>query len=210
MGVRQRVTPAPAGGGHVCQFFDSDDSRADAVAGFIAAGLRGADRIVVIARPVHWAAVSDRLEALRLPVAREIGRGRLVVKDAMDTLRRLSPGGSVAADAFTATVGRAVRALSELGPLRAYGEMVDILAQRGDFDEAIRLEDLWNRLRADVPFSLLCGYAAANFVAPAAHRALRQICAEHADVHSNPQDALANWLLTTAHNPVAASSSISH
>jgi hypothetical protein len=210
MGVRQRVTPEPSGGVHVCQFFDSDESRVEAVAAFIADGLRQGDRTIVIARPVQWAALSERLEAVNLPVHRELGRGTLIVKDATDTLHRLSPGGSVAAEAFTATVGATLRRVAALGPVRAYGEMVDILAQRGDFEEAIRLEALWNHLLADVPFSLLCGYAAASFVAPASHRALRRICAEHGDVHRNPQDALANWLVTTAHHPVAASSSISH
>jgi len=43
--------------------------------------------------------------------------------------------------------------------VRAYGEMVDILWQRGDKQAAIRLEQLWNEIGRLQTFSLLCAYA---------------------------------------------------
>jgi hypothetical protein len=210
MGVRQRVAPGKLEWAHACQFFDSEESRAEAAATFIAQGLRGGEHVIAIARPLHWSAISQYLEAQRVPVERELSHGRLVVKDAMDTLRRLSLSGMVSEAAFDATVGVAVRGLAELGPLRAYGEMVDILAQRGELQEALRLEHMWNRLGHAVPFSLMCGYAAAHFVSPSAHEALREICASHSQVRRHEQDALANWLLTAAHHPIAPSSSVSN
>jgi len=210
MGVRERVAPRRLEWVHACQFFDSDESRAETAATFLAEGLRGGEHVIVIARPLHWAAITQYLEAAGVPVEREIRHGRLIVKDAMDMLRRLSPSGVPAEAAFEATVGVAVRGLAELGPLRAYGEMVDILAQRGELRETVHLEELWNELGAEVGFSLLCGYAAAHFVSPAAHQALRDICAGHSMVHRHEQDALANWLLTAAHHPVTRASSVSH
>jgi hypothetical protein len=53
---------------------------------------------------------------------------------------------------------------------------------------------------------LLCGYAAAHFVASATHRALREICGAHTGVHRHAQDPLATWLLNSAHNAPGASS----
>jgi hypothetical protein len=42
--------------------------------------------------------------------------------------------------------------------VRAYGEMVDVLWQRGERDAAIRLEEYWNELGRLQTFSLLCAY----------------------------------------------------
>ena len=42
--------------------------------------------------------------------------------------------------------------------LRAFGEMVALLAADGMADAAVRLEELWNRLAATHHFSLLCAY----------------------------------------------------
>jgi hypothetical protein len=90
------------------------------------------------------------------------------------------------------------------GRVRAYGEMVDMLAQRGELTEAIALEGLWNNLGERVPFFLLCGYSAAHFVSSSTHRALRDICSSHSGVHRHAQDPLASWLLNSAHNASGA------
>ncbi len=210
MSVHERVVGEKAAGQHICQFFDTDDSRAEAVAAFLAAGLRNREHVMVVARPVHWAAVRERLIAARIAVDRQIAHGRIIVKDAMNTLRRISPHGEPDAAAFESDVAIAVRGLCELGPFRVYGEMVDILAQRGDFEDAVALERLWNDLGRGVPFTLLCGYSAAHFVATPAHRSLREICAAHGDVRRADGDTLAAWLLTAAHHPMPPSSPLSH
>ena len=44
------------------------------------------------------------------------------------------------------------------GPVSIYGEMVNLLWERGDVMAAMRLEGLWNELGAGIDFSLLCGY----------------------------------------------------
>ena len=66
--------------------------------------------------------------------------------------------------------------------------------------DAIALEGFWNQLGERTSFYLLCGYSAPHFVANAAHRAMRDICSAHSDVHRHEQDHLANWLLTSSHN----------
>src|SRR4051812_47162715 len=97
---------------HLCQFFDSDESRAEAVSAFIAQGLRLDEQLIVIARPVHWAAIIDRLESANVPASRELASGRLIVKDAMDSLRRLSTSGRPSAALFEQVIGAPLRELS--------------------------------------------------------------------------------------------------
>jgi hypothetical protein len=81
---------------------------------------------------------------------------------------------------------------------RIYGEMVNILAEEGNYRGAEELEDLWNQLGARCSFSLLCGYDSAHFAAPDAGDALRHICSRHTRVLQNSADLLADWLLQGA------------
>jgi MEDS: MEthanogen/methylotroph, DcmR Sensory domain len=210
MTVRDRVVRGPVASEHIVQFFDSDESRAECVAAFLAEGHRAGEPAFVAARPVNWASMSLLLQAQGIPVQQAIATGMIVVHDADDTLRRISRNGSPDREAFDAIIGKAVGRLASRGPrVRAYGEMVDMLAQRSELPDAIRLEALWNRLGERTPFFLLCGYSAAHFVATATHRVLRDICAAHSRVHRHAQDPLATWLLNSAHRPPAATA-ISH
>ena len=201
MTVPERVVPGPAASEHMVQFFDSDESRVECVAGFVAEGYRAGEPTIVVLRPVNRAMVFEQLEAQGIPVQRAIDDGMIVVLNAVDTLRQISRNGSPDATAFETVVARPLAALAlRGGRVRAYGEMVDLLAQRGELADAIRLEALWNDLGERTPLVLLCGYSAAHFVATATHRALREICAAHSGVRCHAQDPLATWLLNTAHN----------
>jgi len=179
---------------HVCQLFDSDETRAETVAAFLAEGLRAGECVVVAVRPLHWKSVVARLAVLGFSVDTEVAEGRLIVKDAFTTLAQLTPRGRLNPFAFNETVGAAVRELSRRGRVRAYGEMVDILIERGDLDEALELEELWNQAGEMVPMST--------------HRSLRDLCLAHTDVRRNPLDTLGDWILTTAHH--SGGSSLSH
>jgi hypothetical protein len=210
MTVRNHVIRGAVASEHIVQFFDSDESRADSVATFLADGYRAGEPVVVVARPVNWSLIMERLEFLGVPVQSAIVRGTLIVKDASQTLDEISPFGSPDAVAFESVVGKAVMSLSRRGRVRAYGEMVDMLAQRGDLADAIELEQLWNDLGSRVSLFLMCGYSAAHFVATGTHRALLDICRAHSGVQHHAQDPLANWLLTTAHNGARGSASLRH
>lgn len=204
MGVHKRVSERAAHSGHFVQFFDSDDSRHEAAARFLVGGNADACPIVLIARPLNSAAIVDRLAQAGVPVQRGIASGRVTILDGDDTLRRLSRNGTPDAEKFDDIVGPVVMRASRFGRVCAYGEMVDLLAQRGDFPEATLLEGFWNALAARVELSLMCGYSAAHFVSPSSHDALREICECHTSVRVESQDALAAWLLDTASGSAGA------
>lgn len=210
MSVRNQVIREAEASEHIVQFFDSDESRADNVATFLADGYRAGEPVVVIARPVNWALMTERLQFLGVPVQSAMARGTLIVKDANQILDEITPCGSVDAAAFESIVGKAVMTLSRRGRVRAYGEMVDMLAQRGELPDAIALEQFWNDLGSRASIFLMCGYSAAHFVAAATHRALIDICKAHSGVHHHAQDPLANWLLNTAHNGSRGSATLRH
>jgi anti-sigma regulatory factor (Ser/Thr protein kinase) len=76
-----------------------------------------------------------------------------------------------------AATGRAVR---------AYGEMVALLWDAGNVLAALELERLWNALRHEVPFSLLCTYPSASVSGPGHVEALQEICHLHTAAHHRP------------------------
>jgi hypothetical protein len=208
MTVRNRVVRGEAASDHIVQFFDSDESRIESVAAFLADGYRRNEPLIVVARPSIWTSIVEHLQAMHVPVQRLIANDMLVVKDANDTLRRLSRNGVPDAAAFESAVASPVIEMARRGRVRAYGEMVDILAQRTDLPDAIALERLWNDLLQRTRVFLMCGYSAAHFVGTNTHAALRLICRAHAHVHSSTSDPLAAWLLASAHPGSAESATL--
>ena len=175
VGERSRGQPHRPGA-HV--LLTPTESR-DAVAAFLEEGLLAGEYVVAVLRAATRAGVLRRLEERDVPVDRLLADGHLILEDAVDMLRRLSAGGAPNQAAFEQILMPAVRELAARGRMRACGEMVDILAQRGDLDDALSLEWMWNRLCEIVPMSLLCGYSTGHFVDASAHRSLRAVRGAH-------------------------------
>ena len=153
----------------------------------------------MIATPTHRAAFLERLHAE--PALRD---DRLKLLDAEQTLAGLITDGMPHWQPFQETLGAMVAELCARHPaVRAYGEMVDLLAAEGNVEAALALERLWNDLAETVPFTLMCGYAAAHFAGTSAgHRHLRTVCELHSEVQRDKADLLANWLLSDAESTV--------
>ena len=135
---------------HFVQLYQDSDALADAVAPFMAEGLARGEAVVVIAREAHRLAFSDRLRTAAKHV---------VMLDAERTLERLMVDGMPSWHAFREVIGGLIADLRLRHPtVRAYGEMVDVLWQRGEREAAIRLEEYWNELGQLQTFSLFCAY----------------------------------------------------
>ena len=92
--------------------------------------------------------------------------GELQFFDAQKMLASFMVGGLPDPVLFRSSVGDAIEKLCAGRapcPIRAYGEMVDLLWQEGNADGAIKVEILWNQLAATYDFALLCGYAFGHF-----------------------------------------------
>jgi hypothetical protein len=60
--------------------------------------------------------------------------------------------------------------------------MVDVLAQRGDYEAAHRLEGLWNEILAEEDVELLCSYDLDSLDAASHARVLLDACATHSSL----------------------------
>jgi hypothetical protein len=189
------------GAHHVVQFFDTLESRAAAVARFLQSRALRGDRLLVVVKPEHWVNIRRELDVSGFATAAAETNGRLIVRDVSALLRSMIRHGDPDAAAFESSIGALVRTLSSGHPLSIYGEMVDVLGERGELDAAVALESLWNALASQVPFTLMCGYASAHFVSAPAGARLRQVCEAHGRVRTRPDDPLGRWLLDAANVP---------
>ena len=183
-------------GRHTVQFFDGPESLGADVARFFAEGLVGGDRLLLVARPMSVRAIEEGLAGYGIGIATLEDQQRLTVLDAEATLRTVMYNGRPSADAFERTLAAPVRALAAQGPVRGYGELVDILAGRDNIRASQELEDLWNALLAVTPLQLYCGYTSATFADGRNARAMHHICHQHTEVRTNHSDLLAEWLLS--------------
>ncbi len=166
---------------HWVQFYETDSFLAETVTEFLLEGLRADEAAIIVATDVHRRAFVDLLRAKGLDVDGYVGREQLVMLDAATTLDAFMVAGSPDWKRFELAVGQQVAALARGGTrnVRAYGEMVDILWRNGQSVAAIRLEEMWNDLRARHTFKLLCAYVIDSFYK---QDGLPGVCATHSHV----------------------------
>src|SRR5204862_6488703 len=121
---------------------------------------------LVVATPAHTARILAAMKDRGLDVDTLRRTGELNLFDARKMLSSFMVGLLPDPLLFKSNMGDVIERLCvnrRPCPIRAYGEMVDVLWQDGNADGAIRLEILWNQLASTYEFSLLCGYAVGHF-----------------------------------------------
>ena len=170
----------PSSGDHFVQVYEDEAFLFEAVTEYAEAGLRRGEGVVIIATPSHRAVFVQQLEDNGVAAQEALQRGQLLLLDADETLARFTPGGMPEWQSFRALIGGVIAKLRlEYPTVRAYGEMVDLLWQRGEREAAIRLEELWNDLAGLQTFSLLCAYYLDNLDQAAYSGPLDCICRVH-------------------------------
>jgi len=174
-----------ASGQHHVQFYDRDDHLYDVVAGYLGAGFEAGQPLVVIATEAHREAFCRLLEADGFHVAQARGEGRLTLLDARETLATFMVNGMPDWERFRSSVGGVLQACIARGgraPIRAYGEMVDLLSKDGNPQAALRLEEYWNDLGKLYPFVLFCAYSMDGFASAEQRQQFESVCHVHTHV----------------------------
>jgi MEDS: MEthanogen/methylotroph, DcmR Sensory domain len=174
---------------HAVQFYKDEDSLAGTVARFLSEGIRAGHPGLVIATPFHTAAILRELTASGLRPQELRLTGELNILDARKILASFMVGDTPDPVLFKSNVGEHIETIC-LGrkpcPIRAYGEMVDLLWQDGNSEGAIKLEMLWNQLASAYDFALLCGYAFGQFYKETRDpRYQHQVIDQHSEVIPN-------------------------
>jgi hypothetical protein len=169
---------------HSVLFYRDDETVRERVATYVTSALRAGRPALVIARPAlanELMIEVHRQHIQGMPFGAR--RGRLVTMDAERTLSSFSIEGRPDPSLFREIIGEALASLGGTSdsPVAAYGEMVGVLCERGQYADAILLENMWNELLADAHASLYCGYPRRLFVFPAAQPFLEAIRAAHTE-----------------------------
>jgi hypothetical protein len=195
----------PAAGDHFVQVYQDTAFLCEAVAEYVGTGLRRGDGAILIARPAHVAEFKRQLSQAGLAPERALRRGQLVVLDADRTLEKFTPGGMPDWQTFHALIGGSIAEMRLRFPqVRAYGEMVDVLWQRGERDAAIRLEEFWNDLARLQTFSLLCAYCIDHLDPQAYAGPLECVCRVHTHLIPAPDYGRFNQAVIEASEKVLA------
>lgn len=176
----------PDHGAHV---YGDVDELSQSVGAYLAAGFDRGEPAVVIATREHWSHFAELLAAAGWEAEKLEEQGLLSIADADQTLSAIMVDGAPSRDAFERVIGGLLDALEERfpwRPIRAFGEMVDVLCRRGDPESAAGLENLWNRLAKRRRFSLLCAYHLDVFDRATQASVLPEVCRAH--THVQPAD----------------------
>jgi DcmR-like sensory protein len=170
---------------HAVQIYDEAEDLAASVTAYLAAGFEAGDPAVVLARREHAARFAEGLAVLGFDVGRLEEEGLLVVSDAEATLAAIMRGDRPSRAAFENVVGKLLDRVAKRFPkrqVRVFGELVDLLSERGQMDAAVALEELWERFGERRSFSLLCGYRLDLFDRAAQGGAVPAVCRLHSHV----------------------------
>lgn len=171
---------------HLVKFHEDDTSLREAAGRFLVEGAERGEGLIIIATADHGRMFIAGLTAAGFDVDEMAAEGRLLVLDAAATLEALLTDGTPDAVKFRSILyGLVDQMLSRDGTsrIRAFGEMVDLLAQRDEMGAALRLETYWNQLLRQRPVTLLCGYRVSLLDdGPAKVAAIEDVCHAHSQV----------------------------
>jgi hypothetical protein len=189
MDANASVSGGSAAYPHAVKYYKDEEALGRTVAEFLSRGLRDRLPAIVIATPEHRQLITKELTKRDLDVPRLEAEGALHMLDADEVLAQFMVGQSPDPTRFFQTVDtlieRACKGRKPC-PVRAYGEMVDVLWKRANPNGAIQLEVLWNRVSTYGEFSLLCGYAIGNFYKEIPSRpSIQSVSAQHNHIISD-------------------------
>ena len=176
----QEMLLNPMAGSHLLKICRDEAMQAEAVAHFIKGGLLDNELVFIIARASLRNAIISHLNAMGLNVQSFKNQGQLKFLDAEFLLSRILINDSFEEQVIQESIVRPIQiAHLKYGKMRAFGEMVDLLWKRRQYDRALQLEKLWDDLAKEYQFALLCTYLSNSFDANDYDDSLEHVCKVH-------------------------------
>jgi hypothetical protein len=148
---------------HFVQFYDTQDQLLQSLRSYITIGLRRGETVFSIASTEHQRLLE---ELLSIDGDMEGARrhGRYIAVDAERLLERFMVDGMPDPDRFARVVNALLRRPAREGrPIRGFAEMVALLWRSGQYDAALRLEELWDTMAREFNLVLYCAYPSECF-----------------------------------------------
>ncbi len=151
---------------HVVQLYQDQDFLNRAVCRFAAAALANGEGLILVPTVQHWNAFRPRLIAEGIDVEAVQQRGQLTIVDADELLPRFMHNAMPDSPVFLGLAADVIARAHGGGryeKVRWWGEMVNILWERGDVAASMNLEDLFHQLAQKHDIAIFCSFLMDNF-----------------------------------------------
>jgi hypothetical protein len=167
---------------HIVQLYQDQQFLNRAVCRFAAAAIANGEGVILVPTIAHWDAFRPRLESEGVDVKAAEKRGQLTIVDADNLLPTFMSDGMPDSPVFlgiAANVVSEARGDGRYPKVRWWGEMVNILWERGDVAASMNLEDLFDRLADEQDISIFCSFSMDNFNGDVHARMLPRLSENH-------------------------------
>ena len=151
---------------HVVQLYQDQDFLNRAVCRFAGAALANGEGVILVPTVEHWNSFRPRMVAEGVDVEAAQKRGQLTIVDADELLPRFMRNSMPDSPVFlglAADVVARARGGGRYSKVRWWGEMVNVLWERGDLAASMNLEDLFDKLAQSQDIAIFCSFLMDNF-----------------------------------------------
>ena len=151
---------------HIVHLYQDQDFLNRVVCRFAAAALANGEGVILVPTQAHWDAFRPRLEAEGVDVESAQHRGQLNIVDADELLPRFMQHAMPDGPMFLGLAGEIIartRSAGRYTNVRWWGEMVNVLWERGDVAASMNLEDLFDRVSQEQNVAVFCSFLMDNF-----------------------------------------------
>src|SRR5687768_10780376 len=144
---------------HIVQLYQDQQFLNRAVCRFAASAIANGEGVILVPTAAHWDAFRPRLEAEGVDTQAAQDCGQLTVVDADELLPQFMGDAMPDAPVFlglAADVIARARAGGRYPKVRWWGEMVNVLWERGDVAASMDLEDQFHRLAHEHEIAIFC------------------------------------------------------
>ncbi len=167
---------------HIVQLYQDQQFLNRAVCRFAAAAIANGEGVILVPTIAHWDAFRPRLESEGVDVKAAEKRGQLTIVDADNLLPTFMRDGMPDSPVFlglAANVVSQARGDGRYPKVRWWGEMVNILWERGDVAASMNLEDLFDKLAHEQDIAIFCSFLMDNFNGDVHARMLPRLSENH-------------------------------
>ncbi|MGH9514074.1 MAG: MEDS domain-containing protein [Terriglobales bacterium] len=151
---------------HIVQLYQDQQFLNRAVCRFAAAAIANGEGIILVPTVAHWDAFRPRLESEGVDVKAAEKRGQLTIVDADNLLPTFMRDGIPDSPVFLGLAQNVIsqaRGNGNYKKVRWWGEMVNILWERGEVAASMQLEDQFDQLAHEQDIAIFCSFLMDNF-----------------------------------------------
>jgi hypothetical protein len=167
---------------HIVQLYQDEQFLNRAVCRFAASALANGEGVILVPTAAHWQAFRPRLEAQGVEIEAVQDSGQLTVVDAEQLLPEFMRDAMPDAPVFLGLASDVIAKARDNGKyprVRWWGEMVNVLWERGDVAASMALEDQFDQLAHAHEIAIFCSFVMDNFNGEVHSRMLPRLGQNH-------------------------------